>query len=368
MVLLSCFAPILACGRSFFFVRPRANRPAPISVEEMALDLALDSEGVAPQPPPTGRWIDAIADPNFRAVQVMDAMRGSLQGTLWLHLAVKNSRVRTTFAPQYELFPIYWIKAGKSVNISSSLEDVKASDEPIGDPKISVDDFECIPEDYLSEEQVSHDDPLFGLCALCMEAPASLSLLPCRHDNFCQMCMLRIVCYWNQSHGPGCPICRTPIKTIIIIDDTLPSDTNADTIAAMFFEPQIMLDVISASDAAALDAVADAAAASDAAAVTAGRGGGDGADMAATSTATTGTSPPPASASIVAAGAATSPHALTTSHSAELSFAGAASSVTAAPSVAAAAAAAAVAPSSTAPVAFDVSPSVLGAAVRTVSL
>ena len=258
-MVLSCFAPILACGRSFFFTRPRASRPAPISVEEMVVDLAIDGEGVAPQPPPAGRWIDAIADPNFRAVQVMDAMRGSLQGTLWLHLAVKNSIVRAAFTPQYELFPIYWIKAGRSVH-KSSLEDEKTSDESIDSPKICLEDFECIPEDNADDapsEQVSQDDPLFGLCALCMEEPASLSLLPCRHDNFCQMCMLRIVCYWNQSHGPGCPICRTPIKTIVIIDDTLPTDPNADAIAAMFFEPQSAQNFI--TDSAEIPAATAAA-------------------------------------------------------------------------------------------------------------
>jgi hypothetical protein len=53
---------------------------------------------------------------------------------------------------------------------------------------------------------------------LCMESPSNLTILPCKHDNFCEMCMLRIICHWNQSVGPGCPICRVRFNSIVIAD------------------------------------------------------------------------------------------------------------------------------------------------------
>ena len=225
--MLACFGPILACGRSFFFFRqPNSSRPAPINVEEAAVVASQDG-GAAPFP--NGRWIDALADPNFRALEVMDAMQGSTQGTLWLHLAVKNLRIRAPFTQQYELFPLYWLKTGKPQPklVEKCMDECQSNeDEAFSNLNLQVLDDES-SAGSLNEDVVSNG----LLCGVCMEAPANLFLLPCRHDNFCQMCMLRIVCHWNQSHGPGCPICRAPIATIVIVDDSLPADTNSTALA-----------------------------------------------------------------------------------------------------------------------------------------
>ena len=258
--MLNCFGPILACGRSFLCMGSRrSSRPAQISVEDAATDVALNSSAT---PFPNGRWIDAEADPNFRALEVMEAMHGSVQGTLWLHLAVKNLRIRAPFTQQYELFPLHWVKTGKPALMicESEKEDTLSPSTPIGDDAKEIMDGNFDAPDT-AKLAAAEEVP----CGICMDCVSNIELLPCRHDNFCQMCILRIVCHWNQSHGPGCPICRTPISTIIIADETLPHDTNAAVVAELISNSQHGDTSVAAANAEVSFAVDSAAAAAAAA-------------------------------------------------------------------------------------------------------
>jgi hypothetical protein len=55
------------------------------------------------------------------------------------------------------------------------------------------------------------------LCVVCMERPADLQLLPCRHDRFCCRCIVEVVGAQTRPEAPPpCPLCRAPFDALVI--------------------------------------------------------------------------------------------------------------------------------------------------------
>ena len=230
--------PFIRCGRSVFG-GSRAD-PAQINIDENN-EPADSSARMFPR----GRWIDSSANPDARALQVIDAMQGARKGTIWLHL-VKSSRIRPRTNADYNLWPIYWIRRANEIIGMTNNEEYTAS-------KLLADEHEIIPtsgddvfnvkspvaSDSHPESWVAFESPILDVgsndeghidvkvgrtsrdnqCALCMDSVSNVSLSPCGHEEFCQMCILRIVCYWNRSEPPPCPLCRATIHTIFFSPD-----------------------------------------------------------------------------------------------------------------------------------------------------
>jgi hypothetical protein len=56
------------------------------------------------------------------------------------------------------------------------------------------------------------------LCVVCMERPADLQLLPCRHDRFCRRCIVETVgAQTRPTAAPPCPLCRAAIHALVLV-------------------------------------------------------------------------------------------------------------------------------------------------------
>jgi hypothetical protein len=62
------------------------------------------------------------------------------------------------------------------------------------------------------------------VCAVCMEAPRSVVLLPCRHLMLCKVCSDKMqqdsaikAASGCDSMGALCPICRAPVKHFMTV-------------------------------------------------------------------------------------------------------------------------------------------------------
>jgi hypothetical protein len=62
------------------------------------------------------------------------------------------------------------------------------------------------------------DEDEDNLCVVCMERASDFQLLPCRHDRFCQQCMIQNICTWVRPLPPSCPLCRAPFHTMVLLD------------------------------------------------------------------------------------------------------------------------------------------------------
>jgi hypothetical protein len=55
------------------------------------------------------------------------------------------------------------------------------------------------------------------LCVVCMERPAGLQLLPCRHDRFCCRCIVETIgAQTRPAAPPPCPLCRSAFHALAI--------------------------------------------------------------------------------------------------------------------------------------------------------
>jgi hypothetical protein len=57
-----------------------------------------------------------------------------------------------------------------------------------------------------------------AVCVVCMARPPDFQLLPCRHDRFCQQCMVETICTWVRPEAPSCPLCRAPFHTMVLLE------------------------------------------------------------------------------------------------------------------------------------------------------
>uniref|UniRef100_A0A6U5CJR0 RING-type domain-containing protein n=1 Tax=Hemiselmis andersenii TaxID=464988 RepID=A0A6U5CJR0_HEMAN len=60
-------------------------------------------------------------------------------------------------------------------------------------------------------------------CCVCLDAPATVRLMPCGHDEFCTNCLVEQACRWCSNDAPECPVCRTPYKEIMLPPSANPS-------------------------------------------------------------------------------------------------------------------------------------------------
>merc|ERR1712183_619511 len=59
-------------------------------------------------------------------------------------------------------------------------------------------------------------DPMRNDCRLCLEKPAEVLILPCRHSGLCESCLRRTV--WSKpAHrgGRDCPFCRKRFSEVL---------------------------------------------------------------------------------------------------------------------------------------------------------
>ena len=62
-------------------------------------------------------------------------------------------------------------------------------------------------------------DPVDDLCVVCFERKANIEIGPCKHDSFCQNCVLSNMCGTNRG-CLACPLCRTPISELVRLETT----------------------------------------------------------------------------------------------------------------------------------------------------
>mmetsp|Transcript_19905 Transcript_19905/g.55260 ORF Transcript_19905/g.55260 Transcript_19905/m.55260 type:complete len:139 (+) Transcript_19905:554-970(+) len=56
------------------------------------------------------------------------------------------------------------------------------------------------------------------MCILCMERAPDMMLIPCGHRCFCRKCIVETICIAIRSEAPACPLCRTTIDNMVLLD------------------------------------------------------------------------------------------------------------------------------------------------------
>mmetsp|Transcript_57663 Transcript_57663/g.151757 ORF Transcript_57663/g.151757 Transcript_57663/m.151757 type:complete len:100 (-) Transcript_57663:277-576(-) len=57
-----------------------------------------------------------------------------------------------------------------------------------------------------------------AVCCVCMERTPDVILVPCGHDIFCRQCIVETLCVTSHSIAPRCPLCRSTIESIVLLD------------------------------------------------------------------------------------------------------------------------------------------------------
>lgn len=139
-------------------------------------------------------------------------MDSNPEGKMWVKLMTQGSSSRKSDSAQ-EVIPIKWIfrskYSGQTQHANSSeVKDMLEVSE--GTAEMSKQDFssnflssssdalETASNFSRSASKIKEDD----LCIVCMERQADLQVLPCKHDQFCRSCVVRLV--QVVKHGTHC--------------------------------------------------------------------------------------------------------------------------------------------------------------------
>ena len=219
----------------------------------------------------------AAVDSHTRAIKALDLIGTNHEGLLWVKIFLKNNLSNPQIrVPQ--MVPIRWIRisraksttqwfdvshhesslnggeegrdvddAGNGGELAGGLyrmfEGLDVEDEQNGTPTEPIGSIDSKPHEAApqrleadialtencwihvsraSREAVRAQDSVIPTCAVCLERPSDLQLLPCNHAQFCKTCILESICCWNKAEAPNCPLCRSAFHTMVMIEDKVP--------------------------------------------------------------------------------------------------------------------------------------------------
>jgi hypothetical protein len=154
------------------------------------------------------------------------------EGTLW----VKMLKLRSGYLQVADTLPIHWTKSEEQTpnGFCDSRQDIDAINEFCDDGSNAavLNSPETVFKHPQRDRQVAQPNPRdriqdllpsasdaddTRLCVVCMERPADLQLLPCRHDRFCRRCIVdTVVAQTRPAAPPPCPLCRSAFHTLVI--------------------------------------------------------------------------------------------------------------------------------------------------------
>ena len=183
-----------------------------------------------------------------RARKAIDLIGTNDEGLMWVKIFLRDNSQNGQKASQ--MVPIRWLKIAREnattpwtdeqflevddTRKSSDHEEFEVDENNIkpdcykpacdqgsgsGSPSASAEGVDCwihvsrASRDHTSRswtagqscEQACSDDgsgSAPATCAVCLERPVDIQLLPCGHDEFCRTCILESICCWNRSLNP----------------------------------------------------------------------------------------------------------------------------------------------------------------------
>jgi hypothetical protein len=163
-----------------------------------------------------------------RTRKAIDIMLSNTEGLVWIRL---NKPAASEQEAEQPLIPIKWTarRCRSDLPRKESSRGKEWECRPLCDTRVcdvstagsdAADSSKETPVAIIETENDvkmaadSEDD----LCIVCMAREANFQLLPCRHDKFCQHCIIETLCAWVRPEPPSCPLCRGRFHTMVLLD------------------------------------------------------------------------------------------------------------------------------------------------------
>jgi len=137
--------------------------------------------------------------------QALSTMQRQPHGMMWI-------KVRREDHDQPQFLPVSW----NTENLEHDPPD-RATLQAVPvrpDAELLCDVRQLASPPVRADDNTTRDDA----CILCMERAPDMMLIPCGHRCFCRKCIVETICIAIRSEAPACPLCRTTIDNMVLLD------------------------------------------------------------------------------------------------------------------------------------------------------